>query len=111
MGAATESAQAYGAGREQVYREFAADNPWVAERLFKVWDAELDKRTCQICAGAHGEIVPISEPFSNGFPGGVHPRCRCSSHVLPISEMTAVEREMLDSYWLALAYAQDEDER
>jgi hypothetical protein len=83
MGVTTENAWAAGQEKDRIYRDFARKNARLARGLLKVWDAELDRRTCPTCEGAHGEMVPLHDEFSNGVPGGVHPRCRCSSHVVP----------------------------
>ena len=56
-----------------------------AEPWYKVWDASLDKRSCQTCSHAAGKSVPVGEDFPEGEPGGVHPRCRCVPTFLPAS--------------------------
>lgn len=60
------------------------------EGLMKRWDATLDKSTCELCYSAHGEIVPIDEPFSNGEPGSVHPNCYCVETILTAAETYAL---------------------
>lgn len=82
--AATESAEAFNTARAKRIR---SDD---ARTLLRVWDAQLDKRTCPICSKAEGTIVGASEPFPLGEPGAVHPFCRCSWTLL-----TAIERETL----------------
>jgi len=79
MHAATESADAFAAEREAVIDDFAY-------QLYRVWDATMDRRTCPTCAGAHGSIVRIDEPFPEGRPGGVHPNCRCTEQILTADE-------------------------
>lgn len=68
--------------------------------LRKVWRAELDDKTCDMCAMLHGEVVGLDDQFSHdaAFGGkplrvyqGIldvpprHPRCRCT--VQPWSEL------------------------
>ena len=38
----------------------------------KMWHAQLDDRTCPICASQHGTIAGLNEVM------GTHPNCRCS---------------------------------
>ena len=52
--------------------------------LFEFWDAALDRRTCAVCERASGTVVLLGMSFSAGRPGGVHPRCRCNSTVIPM---------------------------
>jgi SPP1 gp7 family putative phage head morphogenesis protein len=87
MGAATESADAWGLAREDVLDNFAARNPHLTQFLFRVWDATMDRRTCPTCSSAHGTIVRVDEPFPAGRPGGVHPNCRCTEQVLTYDEI------------------------
>lgn len=89
LGAATENSAAIASEKARVHAEWVARNPAAAALLAKVWDAELDKRTCQVCWGSHGEIVMLNEPFSQGEPGQVHPRCRCTYHVIALAESVA----------------------
>lgn len=86
MGAATESADAWAAEREAALDRFAAEQPWAAAQFYRVWDATMDRRTCQICSHAHGSIVRIDEQFPDGRPGGVHPNCRCTEQILTADE-------------------------
>jgi hypothetical protein len=83
MGGTTESAEAFNAERERALLQVARENPGV--QLAKVWDAELDKRTCRTCTEAHGTVVLLHEAFPHGVPGHVHPRCRCIEQILPLS--------------------------
>lgn len=90
LAATTEVAEAFNVARERALAETLWQHPSLAYELFKVWDATLDKRTCEVCGGAHGTIVRIGEPFPDGVPGQVHPRCRCQEHLL-----TRYERAMI----------------
>jgi SPP1 gp7 family putative phage head morphogenesis protein len=85
--AATESAEAFNDSRIRSLDDIGRRDPWATLELFKVWDSELDKQTCPVCERAHGTIVRIDEDFPDGTPGGVHPRCRCTSHVLTRDEL------------------------
>lgn len=79
--AATETARAFADARDE-------GMGWVAERyegerwypaLFKVWNAENDRKRCPVCADLHGTIRPFGIPFPDGQePGYVHPFCRCT---------------------------------
>jgi hypothetical protein len=75
----TESSQAYSEAKRIGAKS-------VPVKLYRVWDAVLDKRTCFVCSGADGDITGIRERFSSGEPGSVHPNCRCTWSVLAESE-------------------------
>jgi hypothetical protein len=77
--AATETHSAFGAARESAARQVAS-----VTTLYRVWDATLDKRTCPVCAAAHGLAIPRNERFPQGTPGSVHPYCRCIEWMLPV---------------------------
>ncbi len=77
--AATETHSAFGAARESATRQVAS-----VTALYRVWDATMDKRTCPVCASAHGLAVPRNERFPQGTPGSVHPHCRCVEWMLPV---------------------------
>lgn len=50
--------------------------------LIEVWDSTLDAGTCEVCWHMDGEEA-IDGRFEHGLvPGGVHARCRCTSHFL-----------------------------
>lgn len=85
--AATESSEAWTMARDQALQDLVSQQPALRYELWKVWDAELDKGTCGTCAEAHGTIVRIDEDFPAGHPGGVHPKCRCSYHVITRQEL------------------------
>jgi SPP1 gp7 family putative phage head morphogenesis protein len=77
--ARTEIIRASNAGQH------AAWNDAIDKQLIRVggepreWLAADSERTCPICVGLDGEIVPFDQPFSTGamYPP-THPRCRCS---------------------------------
>ncbi len=76
----SESSEAFNTGRAKYLRENAD------VRLLKVWDAQLDKRTCPRCSQADGTIVFANERFPLGEPGSVHPRDRCVWSLIGSSE-------------------------
>lgn len=41
------------------------------------WRAVIDDRTTVDCREAHNKNFRASRPPRRGFPGAVHPRCRC----------------------------------
>ena len=41
------------------------------------WNAVLDSRTTAECRAANGKSFYANKPPSIGYPGTVHPRCRC----------------------------------
>lgn len=75
--AATESAEAFNAGRLRAVRGYS---------FMRVWDAQLDRRTCPVCESTDGTIVGASEPFPIGEPGAVHPNCRCTWQIITLEE-------------------------
>jgi hypothetical protein len=78
--AVTENAEAHNTGKAAAARRLPALG------LLRVWDAQLDKLTCPICARMDGTIVGIREPFSIGEPGTIHPWDRCTFTILHTSE-------------------------
>lgn len=51
--------------------ELAQQSPWLE------WHAVLDDRTTPDCRAMHGAIFTLDVPPAIGWPGAVHPRCRC----------------------------------
>jgi hypothetical protein len=45
------------------------------------WHATLDARTSPECRAANGANFPANRPPSIGWPGAVHPHCRCKPGV------------------------------
>lgn len=80
--AVTEAAHAYNLEREGLARAATVGS---IVRIFKVWDATLDKRTCPTCSGLDGMIVGIGEAFPVSQPA--HPRCRCTFTMLRADEV------------------------
>jgi hypothetical protein len=76
----SESSEAFNSGRAKALSQVDVGD------LLRVWDAQLDKRTCPVCSSADGSIVGATEPFSLGEPGAVHARCRCTWHVIGVSK-------------------------
>lgn len=81
-GAASEAAEAFNAERQRVIRQAVARNPELAQALEQVWDAELDKRTCERCLELDATSAPLGERFPDGDPP-LHPRCRCTISIRP----------------------------
>ena len=77
MDATTEASTAYSGERAAVGRMAAPLFSGVMLAPFRVWCSARERNTCDACYGAHGEMVPLGEPFSLGEPGDVHPRCLC----------------------------------
>jgi hypothetical protein len=80
--AVTENAQAFNSQRQQVVSD-------LVERygigIAEVWDATLDKRTCDECLRLDGSESVKGRGFPGGqIPGAVHPNCRCTSHFVRI---------------------------
>ncbi len=71
--------------------------------LFKEWNADLDRRTCPICEGAHGTIRPVGVSFPEGEPGAVHPRCRCMEFWFSLALLLPVEIVALEGEEIELA--------
>lgn len=51
--------------------ELAQQSPWLE------WHAVLDDRTTPDCRAMNGAIFTLDVPPAIGWPGAVHPRCRC----------------------------------
>ncbi len=75
----SESSEAFNSGRAKALTMVDVGS------LLRVWDAQLDKRTCPVCAHADGSIVGAAQPFPMGEPGAVHARCRCTWHIIGYS--------------------------
>jgi hypothetical protein len=75
--AATETASAANAERDEAARIISAETGIV---LWKRWNAFAD--ACPICSSVDGETVRVTENFSQGEPGSVHPNCYCWSDIV-----------------------------
>lgn len=76
------------AGRRRAAAARAVDaaakiSPWLE------WRAVLDSRTTPDCAAMHGRIFTLDNPPHIGFPGAVHPRCRCTCRPYGVAEFGA----------------------
>lgn len=80
--AVTESSKAYNEGRNAAVESYNG-----SVSLFKIWDSYLDKDICSHCHSSDGETMPISEKFSYGEPGFVHPNCRCTYSIWSEAEI------------------------
>lgn len=70
----TEVMSAYNACVDQSIRQVRQFVPDVCRR----WDASLDMRVCQTCAGLNGAVAGLSEDFPGGYATApAHPNCRC----------------------------------
>jgi hypothetical protein len=82
----TETSQAFSLSRRKAVTRAARRADVV---ILERWDATLDHSTCPICEFADGETIRLGDDFSEGIPGGVHARCRCTSHYLYETPETA----------------------
>jgi hypothetical protein len=67
-------------GAERGRREAAGRVDSTARRLGLTtlgWHARLDDRTTPECRAAHSHNFDVTRPPSIGYPGAVHPSCRC----------------------------------
>lgn len=70
----TEVQRAYSVQIDEGLREAREHLPDLERR----WDASLDLRVCPLCAGLHGAVTGIREPFPGGYTEApAHPNCRC----------------------------------
>lgn len=82
----TENAEAWSRARDR-----SRVTSWDAH-LVKMWDAWLDKKTCDVCFRLDGTIVPRNAQFKDPItrvptcPGKIHPRCRCEEQILTLAE-------------------------
>lgn len=51
----------------------AQESPWLE------WHTVLDSRTTPDCRAMNGQIFTLDQPPVIGWPGAVHPQCRCSA--------------------------------
>lgn len=62
-----------------VFREASND-----EHRMLIWKAKMDSRTSPECRAANGLTFTIADPPKIGWPGAVHPHCRCKSKKAPL---------------------------
>ena len=79
--AATETAAAYNDEHRRALEDAIARDPDLAAVAAEygvawIWDAMLDKRTCENCEHMDGEVRGPGEDFSGGDPPA-HAGCRC----------------------------------
>lgn len=87
MTGSSEPWDAATAERERAAESYARETKTV---LYKRWNAEHDRQTCEECAQMDGEQVPVGELFSNGAsPGGVHGLCRCWEEIVAVASRRA----------------------
>jgi hypothetical protein len=63
--------------------EATAEGP----RVYKVWSAILDRRTCAVCGSLDGMTVPAGKPFMETADPPIHPLCRCIIDHVAISAL------------------------
>lgn len=85
--ATTESSTAYNEAKHEAAAIYTPE-------MFRVWDATMDRRTCPVCAQAHGDIVEVGRSFPIGEPGSVHGNCRCTWYLASLSELSTIQRAM-----------------
>jgi hypothetical protein len=56
-------------------------------RVYKVWSAILDRRTCAVCGSLDGMTVPAGKPFMETADPPIHPLCRCIIDYVAISAL------------------------
>lgn len=82
---ATESAKSFNRSHAEWAKGLAKANPrspWLG-RVFRRWDARLDRTVCAVCESHDGEETQVGKPFKLGHePGSVHPFCRCVSTIV-----------------------------
>jgi len=71
--AATEATEA----QAQAERDFAVQNPAVLRQWR--WQAVMDEKTCDVCAGLDGQVIDANGPMPPA-----HPNCRC--HLVPAGD-------------------------
>lgn len=75
--AATESFSAANTERDMAARQVSLET---GVDLWKRWNAYAD--ACPVCRAVDGETVRVTESFSAGEPGSVHPSCACWSDIV-----------------------------
>lgn len=74
--AISENAEAFNTTRRHIANDIAAEYD-----LIEIWDARMD--ACPVCWELNGTESIVGYGFPGGdTPGGVHPRCQCTSHFI-----------------------------
>lgn len=74
--AGTEASQTHSIARRKAVKVAASKAGLV---VLERWVTEFGPNTCERCDWADGETIRLGESFTEGVPGGVHPRCHCTS--------------------------------
>ena len=81
LGAVTENSEAFNRARQDAIRRISHTRTDVD--LVRVWNAVLDKRTCERCSRNDGKWIEAAASFPEGEPGSIHNRCRCTDELMP----------------------------
>ena len=81
--AASEVPQAFNDERDRLAREYERRT---GVRLYKMFDAAGDRRTCPRCESLNGTVVRVDEVFPEGDPP-IHGRCRCGLSIFREDEL------------------------
>ena len=89
--ARTEVAIAVNKGQAEFWKQMKDDGS-IPPTAMRIWIAEMDSKTCEICSPLNGELAPIDGSWSTGagffdIPHA-HPRCRCTSGLVFPSKIT-----------------------
>ena len=116
--ARTETIGAEGQGLEDSWRA-AKEQGFLSTKAHKEWIAAVGSgRTCEICIGLDGQIVPVGESWQSSIvgtvdaPGRAHPSCRCGAAIVePIDDREvsgfAETRQLTDERLDAMGRARD----
>lgn len=92
------------AGTGPVEVEPLLPDGWSAN-LFRLWSAVLDRKTCPVCHGLDGTMVPMGKKFHAG-EAPLHIRCRCVVITIDIPD----EKQLRKLPGITLDYAQLKDD-
>lgn len=77
--AETETSQAWNLGRRKAVKDAVREAKSHGLVVLECWVTEFGPNTCERCEFADGETIRLGDTFSEGVPGAVHPRCKCTS--------------------------------